>query len=142
MVQIAVSIFHLAEEELARRIKQVPNADYIHIDVTDGRFVQDAHGGASLFWDETKLEVIAANTAVPLDVHLMIANPDEHVERYARFGPKYISFHLEATDDSGGVIDRIRKYGVSPVVAINPETPITNISHLLGQVGMVLLMGV
>lgn len=145
MVQIAASIFHLAEAELAGRVKQVSNADYIHIDVTDCKFVKDIHGGASLFWDEKKLEVIAANTTVPLDIHLMIANPAEHVERYASFSPKYISFHLEATNDTSDsrrIIDRIREYGVSPVIAINPDTPVTDISHLLDQVGMVLLMSV
>ena len=118
---------------------------YIHIDITDGKFVKDTHGGASLFWDEKKLEVITGNTTVPLDVHLMIANPYEHIERYARFSPKYISFHLEATNntsDSERVIDKIKEYGSSPVAAINPGTPVTKIGHLLDQVGMVLLMSV
>ncbi len=140
MPKIAPSLFDLAEEELEDAVEAAANADYFHIDITDGRFVKDKKGGASLFYDEEKLEKV--KTEVLLDIHLMVDDPRIHIARYATFHPKYISFHVEATDDPGRVIDEIGFYDVSPVVALNPHTHLAEIVPFLGMIDMVLLMSV
>ena len=142
MVQISPSLFSIPAEGLAAAVTTAFESDYFHIDVTDGVFVKDKEGGASLFWDETKLNVIVDNSEVPLDIHLMVKNPLQHIERYAQFNPEYISFHLEATDNPRDVIDKIREYGVKPAIALNPNTPISEIVDLVDDIDMVLLMSV
>ncbi len=142
MVQVSPSLFNVKEEDLVERVGQAFNADYLHIDVTDGVFVGDKDGGASLFWDEKKLLEVADSSEMPLDIHLMVADPIKHIERYAQFNPEYISFHLEATDNPLAVIAKIREFGVKPAIALNPATLVFGIAELIDSVEMVLLMSV
>jgi len=145
MVRISPSLFTLPLEDLVAKVPAVSTANYLHIDVTDGEFVKDAKGGASLFWDEKHLETVQAAASVPLDVHLMIANPLKHIKRYARLHPSFITFHYEAAEAASGsraVIEEIRRLGVSPAVALNPDGPVSAVEPLLDQVDMVLLMSV
>ncbi len=142
MVRISPSLFTIPEAGLAGAVRLASTANFLHIDVTDGEFVKDACGGASLFWDEKHLETIQTASSVPLDIHLMIADPLKHIERYARFRPAFLTFHYEAAGNPRAVIEEIRRQGVSPAVALNPSTPLFAVEPLLDQVAMVLLMSV
>ncbi|MBI4454190.1 ribose 5-phosphate isomerase B [Candidatus Woesearchaeota archaeon] len=142
MVKISTSLFTIEKKDLAKAVKAASNTSYFHIDVTDGEFVKDAKGGASLFYNESHIKTVKSNTNVPLDVHLMIANPLDNIERYAKFYPYYISFHIEAAQDPLAVIKKIKKHGVKPAIALNPDTPLSKVEDLLKSVDMVLLMSV
>lgn len=142
MVSVSPSLFTIPLEDLAAKVQAVNTANFLHIDVTDGEFVRDASGGASLFWDENHLETAQTASSVPLDIHLMIADPQKHIERYARFRPAFLTFHYEAAGNPRAVIEEIRRQGVSPAVALNPSTPLFAVKPLLDQVAMVLLMSV
>lgn len=142
MVKISTSLFTIEKKDLQRAVKAASNTDYFHIDVTDGVFVKDAKGGASLFFDESNIQRLRKNSNIPFDVHLMIAEPIKHIQRYAKFKPKYISFHFEAAPDPKAVIEEIRSYGVKPAIALNPDTPLSQIEGLVDSVDMVLLMSV
>ncbi|MFH1440054.1 MAG: ribose 5-phosphate isomerase B, partial [Candidatus Woesearchaeota archaeon] len=142
MVKISPSLFQFEEQELPEAVKRIPNADLIHIDVTDGGFVRQEH--PSLFYDVQKVALLQRHSSVPLDVHLMVINPFVDVDKYAALKPKpeYISFHIESSSDPEDVIKKIRKYGIKPAIAVNPRTSLAEIEHLLGKVDMVLLMSV
>ncbi|MBS3121851.1 ribose 5-phosphate isomerase B [Candidatus Woesearchaeota archaeon] len=142
MVKISTSLFTIEKKELVKAVKAASNTNYFHIDVTDGEFVKDAKGGASLFYNESHIKIIKSNSTVPLDVHLMIANPLDNIERYAKFYPHYISFHIEAAQDPLAVIKKIKLHGVKPAIALNPDTPLSMVEDLLKSVDMVLLMSV
>lgn len=145
MVLIASSLFDVPKEGLEDALKKAANTDLWHIDVTDGVFVKDARGGASLFFDDTLVGFVEERTNIPFrrpDIHLMVDDPLKHIKRYARYGPKYISFHLEATPDPQAVINKIREKGVRPALALNPATPLSEALPFLDHVDMILLMSV
>lgn len=142
MVLVSPSLFNVNREDLATRVKQVPNADYLHLDVTDGVFVKDAAGGTSLFWNESELEAVVSNSTVPLDIHLMVADPIKHVRRYLSYHPCYLSFHLEATANPQAVINEIRRGGAQPALALNPDTSLDGLAPFLNDLPLVLLMSV
>lgn len=140
--QISTSIFGVEEKDLTKILKSIPNSNYLHIDVTDGIFVKDAKGGASLLFDDSHLKKIKQASKVSLDVHLMVANPIKHIQRYAQHKPDIITFHYEATNDHQAVIDEIKKYNIKAGIAINPDTPISSIQTFLDSLDLVLLMSV
>ncbi len=151
MVKISPSLFDVAESELEVAVAGVPNADFFHIDITDGRFVRDKNGGASLFFNEKKVERVKTATTIPLDIHLMIAEPGKHVQRYFDLQPGIITFHYEAVEGLKGARSTMRvikSAGIlNPIkagIALNPDTPVDAIAPLVddGLVDLVLLMSV
>jgi len=111
-------------------------ADYVHFDVMDGVFVPNISFGIPV------LEKLSRNTKIPFDVHLMIVNPEKHIKAFADAGADLIKVHQEAVTDLTGAIKMIRDLGKKPGVVLNPDTPISTITHVLNQVEMVLLMSV
>ena len=97
-------------------------AEWVHIDVMDGVFVPNISFGFPV------MEAIAKAVTVPMDVHLMIINPDKYIERFARCGADMISFHLEAADQAGKdpkeIIGMIKACGAKAGLAINPDVPV------------------
>ncbi len=138
MVKIAPSILSADFSKLGEEILAVEKggADYIHIDVMDGHFVPNITIGPLI------VEAIRPVTKLPLDVHLMIENPDQYIEAFAKAGANYITVHVEATRHLHRTIQIIKSFGVKAGVVINPATPVETIQHIIGDIDMVLLMSV
>ena len=138
MGKIAPSILSADFTRLGEEIQDVEKAgaDYIHIDVMDGHFVPNITIGPMI----VKAAKRVAKT--PLDVHLMISNPDEFIDEFADAGADIISVHTETLNHLHRTIQHIRARGVSPGVSLNPATPLNILEYILDEVGMVLLMTV
>ncbi len=138
MIQIAPSILAANFANLGEEVKEVEKAgaQLIHIDVMDGHFVPNISFGSIV------LDAIRPLTDLPLDVHLMIENPDQYIEQFAKAGADYITVHVEACRHLHRTIQLIRSYGVKPGVVLNPHTPIESIQHILEDIDMVLFMTV
>jgi ribulose-phosphate 3-epimerase len=138
MVKIAPSILSADFSKLGEEIKDVEigGADYIHIDVMDGHFVPNITIGPLI------VEAIRPITKLPLDVHLMIDNPDQYIEAFAKSGADYITVHFEACKHLHRTIQFIKSFGVKAGVVLNPATPVESIKHIISDVDMVLLMSV
>lgn len=111
-------------------------ADIFHLDIMDGVFVPNLSYGFPI------VEAIARRAEKPLDVHLMIVQPERYVDRFAAIGAKMISFHLNATENPSAVLAQIRKHGVSAGLVINPDIPVEELYPYLKECDYVMLMGV
>jgi ribulose-phosphate 3-epimerase len=138
MVKIAPSILSANFAKLGEEIRAVEQggADYIHIDVMDGHFVPNITIGPLI------VEAIRPITELPLDVHLMIENPDQYIEAFANAGANYITVHVESCRHLHRTIHHIKSFGIKAGVVLNPATPVETIQHILGDIDMVLLMSV
>lgn len=138
MIKIAPSILSANFAKLGEEIKDVERggADYIHVDVMDGHFVPNITIGPLI------VEAIRPVTKLPLDVHLMIENPDLYISSFARAGADIISVHVEACPHLHRTIHLIKEQGVRAGVVLNPATPVDTIQHIIEDVDLVLLMTV
>ncbi|OZM58551.1 ribulose-phosphate 3-epimerase [Lottiidibacillus patelloidae] len=138
MVKIAPSILSADFAKLGAEIKDVENggADYIHVDVMDGHFVPNITIGPLI------VDAIRPHTTLPLDVHLMIENPDQYIEQFAKAGADIISVHVEACKHLHRTVHFIKSLGVKAGVVINPATPVAMIEDIITDVDLVLLMTV
>ncbi len=138
MKKIAPSILSADYSKLGEEISAVASAgaDYIHIDVMDGHFVQNITIGPLI------VKAVKGITDTPLDVHLMILNPDNYLQAFADAGADIISVHIEATAHIDRTVQRIKELGARPCIAINPGTSLTLLYDILPQVDMVLVMTV
>jgi ribulose-phosphate 3-epimerase len=138
MIKIAPSILSANFAKLGEEIKDVENggADYIHVDVMDGHFVPNITIGPLI------VEAIRPVTKLPLDVHLMIEQPDQYIEEFVRAGADIITVHVEACKHLHRTIQLIKSKGIKAGVVLNPHTPIESIQHVLDDIDMVLLMTV
>jgi ribulose-phosphate 3-epimerase len=138
MVKIAPSILSADFRDLEGEIKKVEKAgaDLIHIDVMDGHFVPNITMGPLVVAAVKKI------TKLPLDVHLMIENPERYIEAFAKAGADIIGIHAEASKNMKRDIAHIKKLGCKACVTINPETPVKPILKVLDKVDMILVMSV
>lgn len=111
-------------------------AQYIHLDIMDGHFVPNITFGAPVV---KKLRPV---TDLVFDVHLMIDNPDDFIDDFAKAGADIITVHAEACTDMAATLQHIRDLGIQPAVALRPKTPISVIESVLPMVDMVMLMTV
>ncbi len=111
-------------------------ADIFHLDIMDGTFVPNISYGFPV------VEAISSIARKPLDVHLMIVNPEKYVERFAKVGASMISFHLNATEDPAAVLRYIRSLGVKAGLVINPDIPVESLYPYLKDADFILLMSV
>ena len=137
MVKIAPSILSADFSQLGSEIKRVEkHVDLLHVDVMDGHFVPNITFGPPV------VAAIRKVTKLPLDVHLMIDNPDKFVEEFAAAGADSISVHVEAVTHLNRTIAGIKESNVKAAVVLNPATPLTALDYVLEDVDMVLLMSV
>lgn len=141
MVKIAPSILSGNFLNLGPDIRMINgNADLIHIDVMDGSLVPNISFGFPV------MEAIAKEVTVPMDVHLMIVNPDKYIERFAKCGADMISFHLEAADQAGknpnDFIALIKSCRAKAGLAINPDIPVERLFPYIDDVDFFLIMSV
>lgn len=110
--------------------------DALHFDVMDGQFVPNISIGFPI------LEAVRSATSLPIDVHLMINNPEQYIDTFIDKGANKLSVHYEATPHIHRIIQRIKNRGVEAGVVINPGTPISALDTLLDEVDYVLIMSV
>lgn len=124
--------------ELGRDVEMInrSSAQWLHLDVMDGVFVPNISFGIPV------ISAIRPATTKILDVHLMIVNPDAHIEAFAKAGADYLTVHVEAVTHLHRTIQAIHLLGMKAGVALNPHTPLSSIEEVIGCVDMVLLMGV
>ena len=111
-------------------------ADIFHLDIMDGVFVPNLSYGFPI------VEAIARRAEKPMDVHLMIVQPERYVDRFAAIGANMISFHLNATENPSAVLAQIRNHGVGAGLVINPDIPVEELYPYLKECDFVMLMGV
>ena len=112
------------------------DADWFHLDVMDGIFVPNISFGMPV------VKAIRKMTSKPLDVHLMITEPERHIEKFIEIGSDIISFHIEATNKLEENISLIKSKNVKVGIAINPDTPIDSLIDIINKIDLVCLMGV
>ncbi len=112
------------------------DADWFHLDVMDGIFVPNISFGIPI------VKAIRGMTSKPLDVHLMITQPERYIEKFIDLGSDIISFHIEATDKLEENINLIKSKNVKAGIAINPDTPINSLFDIITKIDLVCLMGV
>lgn len=137
-IRIAPSILAADFTRLGEQIAlaESAGADYIHIDVMDGRFVPNITMGPVV------VEAVRRATTLPLDVHLMIVEPEKHIQAFVDAGADLISVHVEVCSHLHRVLQQIRQAGARPSVVLNPATPAVAIKEVLPFVDMVLAMTV
>ncbi len=135
---VAPSILSADFSQLGEEIRAVTDAgaDWIHVDVMDGHFVPNITIGPLVVSSLKKL------TPPPLDVHLMIENPERYIEAFAKAGAAYISVHQETCKHLHRVLQQIKDFGVKAGVVLNPATPVSTIEPVISHVDFVLLMSV
>lgn len=137
-MKLAPSILSADFANLERDIQLVEKlgADYIHVDVMDGQFVPNITLGPNV------VSAIRPVTKLPLDVHLMIVNPENYIDAFAKAGADIITVHQESTPHIHRAMQMIKASGVKAGVVINPGTPLCAIEHVLDLADLVLIMTV
>lgn len=136
-MKVAVS-FLKSKYDTSKTIELINNtdADYIHVDIMDGKFVENT----TLQYKD--LKDILKTSKTKLDVHLMVENPIDYILDYKNLNPKYITIHREISKNIDNLIDLIHSYKIGAGISINPNTDVSKIEKYLGKVDNVLIMSV
>jgi ribulose-phosphate 3-epimerase len=114
----------------------IGKADYIHFDVMDGQFVPRYGLYPEILSELTKL------TSIPVDVHMMVQNPEEYIEDFKNAGASFFNFHVESSAHAHRIIKKVEKANMKPGVALNPATSISSLDYLIEDIKMVVLMAI
>ncbi len=137
MIQIAPSMLSADFLHLEKDVEMVNAcADLFHLDIMDGVFVPNISYGFPV------VDAIASKAEKPLDAHLMIVRPETYVKRFAESGISMLSFHLNATEDPGAVLDLIHGCGMKAGIAVNPDIPVERLFPYIGRCEYMLVMSV
>ena len=136
MTLVAPSILSADFGRLAAEIDSVSSADWIHVDVMDGRFVPNITIGPLV------VEAARRATTLPLDVHLMIVEPERYIADFRAAGADWITVHAEASTHLDRTVQAIHELGAKAGVALNPHTPETVLDYVLETLDLVLVMSV
>ncbi len=137
-MKISPSILSADFTKLADELKALEDAgaDYVHVDVMDGRFVPNITIGPFI------VEAIKRSTRLPLDVHLMIEEPERYIADFAKAGSDIITVHAEATRHLHKVVQSIKDHGKRAGVTMNPATPLSSVEEVITDVDLILIMSV
>lgn len=137
-IQIAPSILSADFARLGEQVREAEaaGADMVHVDVMDGHFVPNITVGPLV------VRALRPVTGLPLDVHLMIEQPERYIEDFARAGADFLTVHVETCPHLQRTLQQIREAGVRPAVSLNPATPLVMLEEILADVEMVLVMTV
>lgn len=138
LIKIAPSFLTADFARLGEEVRaaEAAGADYLHMDVMDGRFVPPITFGPLV------VAAVRRLTSRPLDVHLMVEQPERHLQAFAEAGASILSVHVEVCPHLHRVLQQIRDLGCRPGVCLNPATPPSAVDEVLGDVDQVMVMGV
>ncbi|MBI3604709.1 MAG: ribulose-phosphate 3-epimerase [Nitrospirae bacterium] len=138
MKKIAPSILSADFCHLGDEIKRVEaaGADFIHVDVMDGHFVPNLTIGPPV------IEFIRKATTLPLDVHLMIENPERYIDEFVSAGSDILTVHVETCPHLHRTIQQIKEKGIKAGVTLNPSTPLSSVEEVIGDADLLLIMSV
>ena len=137
-IKIAPSILAADFGNLSRdcNIVNKSNADWFHLDIMDGLFVPNISFGMPI------VSLIRKMTKKPLDVHLMIIEPERYIDKFVEIGSDILTVHIEATKEMNKILDKVKESSIKSGIAINPDTPINKLEDYIDKVDLVCLMGV
>ena len=138
IVRIAPSILSADFARLAEEVARVEaaGADWLHVDVMDGHFVPNLTIGPPI------VEALRKVTALPLDVHLMMTNPDAFIREFAEAGADHLTVHVETCPHLHRTVQLIKEHGVKAGVTLNPATPVVALSEIVRDADLILIMSV
>ena len=136
-MKVSVSILSssIKPQDIVKKLDN-SNADYIHLDIMDGKFVENKT------WTISEIKKIISYSKLPLDVHLMVNNPVKYIEDYALLNTSYLTFHYESVNNIDDVIDSIKSYGLRVGISICPDTDVSVLYPYLNKIDQVLIMSV
>ena len=136
-MKVSVSILSssISAQDIVKKLDGT-EADYIHVDIMDGKFVENKT------WTFSEMKKITSYSRLPLDVHLMVENPKKYIEDYAMLNTDTITFHYEAVKDINSMIEYVKNYGLKVGLAINPDTPANVLFPYLNDIDEIIVMSV
>ena len=134
-VNVSILSSTIKPQDIVKELDKT-NVDAIHIDIMDGKFVENKT------WTIGEITKITKYSSLPLDIHLMVNNPSKYIEDYAMLNTNNITFHYEAVKNHIEIINLIKNYGIKVGIAIKPSTSVNDIGSLLELVDLVLVMSV
>lgn len=135
-MRITPSVLNADLADLAGTLARIPSSDAVHVDVMDNHFVPNMTFGLPV------VEAMRRHTELPMDIHLMVDNPDDYAPRFAELGCESVTFHVEASAAPVRLARELRSLGARASMALRPATPIEPYADMLGELDQVLLMTV